>query len=455
MPSRPNSNIRRRLLSAVAAATLTLVAAPTHAQQPAEELELQQTLDALRHRVRDLQAVEARDTAATAAAVDQILRDAEQRSRLLADSPGGAAGFDKGFFIRSADGSFGLKPGVLFQFRNITDHRQNVAPDGDDVTEQGFEVRRLRFILAGNAFGPDLTYRLAWDTGREGGRPYLLDAWVSYKFAPDWGVRAGQFIDPYSAEHQMFPGNNLPVDVSVANELIAGAQCERVQGVSLRYGMYGKDNPINAEVAFHDGANSKNTDYRDTRRDPVTGLDTRPDWGVAGRFEVKAMGNWANHHDFTALGNKEDLLIFGASFDVTGATDQNLWFGTVDAQWEVGRLALYGALDVRHRDIRRDDDLTDWGVVLQAAYAIGSQCDIFARYSAVWFDTDFVPDEDTVHEITVGTSYYFVPATPHAVKLTVDLNYLPNGCPPLTGLGYAGGTGDAEWALRAQFQLSI
>ncbi len=389
----------------------------------------------------------------TAAAIEGVLRDAEHRTQLLGAGDSGA-GFDNGFYIRT--GEFSFQPGILFQFRNITDYREDAKNSDDSDTQNGFEVRRLRLVLAGNAFSKDLTYRFAWDTNREGGGLYLLDAWVNYKFNPDWGVRVGQIVDPLSHEHQMYPGKVLATDVSVANELIGGALCERVQAVELRYGMYGKDNPLNAELAFHDGANSKNTDFTDTKIDPVTGNDTRTDWGVSGRVEAKAMGNWASYTDFTAVGNKEDLLVFGAAFDVTGATGMNIWSGTADVQWEKGGLAVYGALYVRHRDIRGGaDNLTDWGGVVQAAYALNQNLELFARYSLVQFDADFVPDKDTVHELTVGGNYYFVPSMPHAVKFTLDLNYLPNGTPALTGLGYQGGTGDDEWVLRGQLQFSI
>ncbi len=410
-------------------------------------------------RIRELEnkvaALENRTTLSskeTAAVVEGVLRDAERRSTLLAAADSGA-GFDNGFYIRSGD--FSLQPGILFQFRNITDYRDDAKGSDDSDTQNGFEVRRLRFILAGNAFSKDLTYRFAWDTNREGGGLYLLDAWVNYKFNPCWGVRLGQIVDPLSHEHQMFPGKVLATEVSVANELVGGGLTERVQAVELRYGMYGKDNPVNVELAFHDGGNSKNTDFADTKIDPVSGKDVRPDWGVAGRIEAKAMGNWASYQDFTAVGNKEDLLVFGAAFDITGTTDMNVIYGSADVQGEFGGLAVYGALYVRHRDMRHADDQTDWGGLVQAAYAFNPNIEVFARYSVVKFDSDFVPGEDTVHEITVGGNYYFFPSLPHGVKFTLDLNYLPNGTPPLTGLGYLGGTGEDEWVLRGQFQLSI
>jgi hypothetical protein len=448
--SRRTKDVSRRMVQAALAAMITAAPAALANDEPLPEA-TQQQIQALKERIGALQTAQIQDSAATAAVIANLLRDAEQRSQLMADG-GAGAGYDGGFFIRSGDGAFSIKPQVLFQFRNISDYRNEVADDGDSSTQTGFEVRRLRFILAGNAFGPDLTYRLAWDTNQNTGSPFLLDAWANYKLTPDWGIRAGQFIDPFAHEQILFPGNQLAVDVSLANLLVGGGLTDRVQGVSLRYGMYAKDKPINAELAFHDGGNSKNTDFRDTVGSP----DTRSDWGVSGRMEAKASGDWPNYLDFTAINNKSDLLVLGAAFDVTGTTNDNIWAGTADVQWEVGKLALYGALYMRYHDMREADEFTDWGGVAQAGYLLTNNLEIYGRYSMIQFDNSYINSEDTAHEFTVGGNYYFKPAQPHAAKITIDLNYLPNGSPTgTTGLGYQGGTDEAEWSLRCQFQLFI
>jgi len=45
----------------------------------------------------------------------------------------------------------------------------------------------------------------------------------------------------------------------------------------------------------------------------------------------------------------------------------------------------------------------------------------------------------------------------HRAKVTIDLNWLPNGAPkPMTGQGYLGDSnGETELVIRGQFQLTL
>ena len=421
-----------------------------------DAVELQRKVELLESRIHTLEGA-AGSTAAVATTVERVLRDAERRSQLLAAGTE-TAGYDNTFFIQSADGAFSIRPGLLFQFRNVTNYRDDAKNDDRESTENGFELRRMRFVLGGTAFTPDLMYLIFWDTNRNTGGMTLVDAWAHYRLGNGFGIRAGQFLDPLSHETNTGAPRQLAVEDSAANELLCGGLTDRIQGVSLTYGQYQKDNPVSAELTFHDGANSKNTDYRDTVIDPVTEQDTRSDYGVGGRAEFKVFGDWSSYRDFTTLGNSADMLVVGGGFDVTGSTNATTWLGTVDAQLEIGPVGLYGALYVRHASNRNSTsgDTTDWGGVVQAAYALDSHIELFARYSVVCFDTDFVAGEDTVHEITVGGTYYLTTALPHRGKITVDLNILPNGAPgTLTGLDYIGGTGHTEVVLRTQLQLAL
>ena len=51
------------------------------------------------------------------------------------------------------------------------------------------------------------------------------------------------------------------------------------------------------------------------------GEDDRPDWGVAGRFEWKATGDWRAYRDFSAIGNKDDLFVLGVGGNADGVPD--------------------------------------------------------------------------------------------------------------------------------------
>jgi hypothetical protein len=82
------------------------------------------------------------------------LADAERRSKLL-DKENISAGFvsGRGFFLASDDGNFLLHPWLQFQFRDATAYREQISRGVYD-TQNGFEVRRLKFGADGNLHVP-------------------------------------------------------------------------------------------------------------------------------------------------------------------------------------------------------------------------------------------------------------------------------------------------------------
>ncbi len=87
---------------------------------------------------------------------------------------------------------------------------------------------------------------------------------------------------------------------------------------------------------------------------------------------------------------------------------------------------------------------------------LNERWEAFARYDLVKLDGDVTfadgSTEDTFHEFTLGVNYYI---QRHSAKFTIDGTYLPNGAPSnQIGLGELGGS-DAQFLLRAQFQLVL
>lgn len=442
---------------AIAAAALS--AAPALAAEPSYE-QLQQEVQSLRAKVEAIESRQRADSRDVAATIDAVLRDAEKRSQLLAAGGGVNAGYDNGFFIRNDDGSFLLKPAINAQFRSVTTYRESGKGSDEHDIQSGFEWRRLRFRFDGNAFSKDLTYSFVWDAARQGGSVTLLDAWVQYQFAEELAFKVGQFKASVFQERNLSGFTQLAVDRSLVDALIAGGLIDRVQGAALIYGGKEKD-PLRAELAFHDGGNSKNTNFLDEfdNSSPADGTDDRPDWGVSGRVKWKAAGDWKSYRDFSAVGNKSDLLVLAAGGNIDGAPKANVYLGTVEAQWETGALGVFAAGFVRHRDRRGNDELTDYGALVQAGYLVAPAWEVFARYDVTFFDEDGVSSgrEDTFQEITVGVSHFLGKdgSAKHRAKVTVDLTYLPDGSPSSQdGLGILSGEDD-QWLVRGQFQLLI
>ena len=83
--------------------------------------------------------------------------------------------------------------------------------------------------------------------------------------------------------------------------------------------------------------------------------------------------------------------------------------------------------------------------------------EFFGRWNILFLDDDVLAStsENEFMEFTIGVNYYL---EKHSAKVTVDLNYLPEGIPDgtsLTGIGYLEGEGDGQFAIRGQFQLLL
>jgi hypothetical protein len=247
--------------------------------------------------------------------------------------------------------------------------------------------------------------------------------------------------------------------------VLGGNLIDRVQGVSLIYGGT-KENPLRIEGTFSDGDNSKNTDFRDT----IPGAAGQPpvysaDWGAGARVEFKAFGDWANYKDFSAKGNKADLLVFGAGTSYTerdSAAGKTL-LNTADVQWEnASGVGAYGAVHGNYTDLddtgaAADDNRFDWGAIAQVGYLLSNQWEIFGRYDVTILDDDFATADDTFNEFTAGVNYFLGQdgAAGHRAKVTVDVVYLPDGAPSAqTGAGITAGDED-QIVFRGQFQLQL
>src|SRR5712671_6041777 len=92
----------RCLITAAVAGVVLVGASAARAAEPSVE-ELKAQLQELNKKVAALETKQAVNNADVQATIDAVLRDAEQRSKLLADNADWQAGYDTTFFIRSGD----------------------------------------------------------------------------------------------------------------------------------------------------------------------------------------------------------------------------------------------------------------------------------------------------------------------------------------------------------------
>jgi len=427
----------RRVVPAVVCGIVGIGASGVFAAEPTTT-ELLQQIEQLRNKVEQLETKQVNQSDVDAT-VQQVLADAERRSQLL-QSEGFTAGYSKGkFLIQSADGSFSMNPNAQLQIRHVS----NFADDSDGGEEivEGFEMRRVKFGFAGNVFTKALKYNFTWATNRAGsgttdaGGVFLEDAVVEYAINEQFTIKAGQYKVPVHHEELTSSKRQMAVDRSIVNEELGGGYTDRSQGVSL---IYTPSKQLSMELMYHDGANQDNTNF----------ADDAPNYGVAGRVEYVVFGDPKSYADFSAMGNKEDLLVFGGGADYSPTGDSYVLAYTFDGQFETTNgTSVYVAYLGLQSDEGGAGSTHDWGGLVQVAQMVSSKAEVFGRYGYI----DLDESDDSVHEITVGVNYYFYG---HNVKGTLDLVYLPEGTDSDSGLGYVG-SDDSQVVLRAQFQLLI
>lgn len=401
----------------------------------------------------------------TRATTDQVLSDAERRSRFL-DSQQMIAGYvpGEGAIIRSEDGNFLLHPWAFIQIRNVTNYRENATGvDTDSQTENGFEIPRMKFILDGNVVSPDLTYQFIWATSDTTGNLGLQDAWARYHIpGTPFAVRGGQIRDPFDHEQIIFGTKTMTPERSIVNNVLINGD-GIVKGVSGEYG-FDTDSPLRAALAFTGGMRNFDTTFQSFPTNPAT-------WGAAGRVEWKLTGNWQDYAQFTSLGDKENLLVLGSGADFTEAGDTNSLMYVIDAQLNSpDGLSIYAAYLGRYTAnnsgtigtnggstaVGPSFDTYDSTVRVMAAYLINHHIEPFIRYEFLNINRHELPAtavHNVIHNITVGGNYYIYS---HRAKFSAAVSYLPIGSPiSNTGSDLLNNFGGNEVIVQVQFQLII
>lgn len=403
--------------------------------------------------------------AETRATTDQVLSDAERRSRFL-DSQQITAAYipGQGAIIRSEDGNFLLHPWAFIQIRNVTNYRENASGvASDSAAENGFEIPRMKLILDGNIVSPDLTYQFIWATSDTTGNLGLQDAWARYHIAgTPFAVRGGQIRDPFDHEQIIFGTKTMTPERSIVNNVLINGD-GIVKGVSGEYG-FDTDSPLRAALAFTGGMRNFDTTFQPFPTNPAS-------WGAAGRVEWKLTGNWQDYSQFTSLGDKEPLLVLGSGVDFTEAGDTNSLMYVVDVQLNSpDGLSIYAAYLGRYTAnnggaIGTDGGSTSAGpsfdtydstVRVMAAYLINHHIEPFVRYEFLNINRHELPAtavHNVIHNITFGGNYYFYG---HRAKFSAAVSYLPLGSPiSNTASDLLSNFGGNEVIVQVQFQLII
>jgi hypothetical protein len=210
--------------------------------------------------------------------VRDVLADADARASLQAD--GATAGWNKGFFLASADGNFKLTIKGQMQFRWAANFRD--IPDsvtGQTERNYGFENRRTRLTFAGHVIDPSLTFEIKPVLNRSSisitnGTQTLAsrdvvgsvdDIWIKKDLGGGFSVRVGQFRAPFLREELVSSSSMLAVERSLVSDTFAP---RFAQGIQVEWEL----DAFRATAFYGDG-------FRASRVGPTTGSGAMSDFG--------------------------------------------------------------------------------------------------------------------------------------------------------------------------------
>lgn len=381
--------------------------------------------------------------------VQEVLTDADARASLL--QGGAVAGYDKNFFLGSADGNWMLKVAGQMQVRFVYNNQDDTA---SDANRWGFENRRTKLRFFGHAVDPSWQYLVLGAFEREGGSFVLDEAFITKDLGNGLKIRAGQFKAPFLREELVSSARQLAVERSLLNEEF---NQDRVQGIEAswrgdRFGFAGAF----SEGFYPSGSGTDNT--------PWQLEDT--EYAFTGRGEFLISGDWKDMDDFSGWRGGGNAVMIGAAahyqVDEYGTPGPNPFSGsttevqalhlTADATAKFDGIGLYGALVYRDLDGGAALDVEQFGFVIQGSIFLTDEWEAFARYE--WADADTAGVDD-LSVITVGANRYFAK---HNLKWQTDIGF---GLNPVASIWSTSSAGwrtdpadeDGQFVLRSQIQL--
>lgn len=339
------------------------------------------------------------------------------------------AGYDKGFFLESADGNFKTTMNIRGQFRVIVDD----VDDEDTVTD--FDLARVRLYWKGHAFRPWFKYKLQVDIREDSFN--LRDLVFDFAYNKQIVPRVGQYKVPFSREQLTSSSALQFVDRSIVNEFFA---FNRDVGV----GVHGKIHDMffyEAGVFQGEGRNADEGDFN--------GEDSNFLW--AGRIlfspigkDLKFKQNFVKEPTVqigAAIAGIDSDIVGEGSSALSDETDQELYeirggdyaalgaSGLQAISWAADIALLHPRANIEAEYIGTDfspdgtdaSDAYDQGFRVQGGvFLIPKVLEIAARYAYIDFDED-VGDLDSLWEITPAISYYL---GEHRWKIQADYSFI-------------------------------
>ncbi len=469
------------VLAALAVSSLAFADAPAAATDVASEL------GALKARIAELEKAQNENwlteqrSEQIKGLVQEVIADARARGQF--QDSGLLAGYNKGFFLKSADDNFLLKISGRIQVRYtfaFQDKKNNAvnatASPSDDTDVNGFSIRRAVLNFSGNVLSKDLTYAIEgeFSSGNDGGGFLLNQAWIGYSFGDALKFRAGAYDAPFSRTNLVSNGN---LGFAERPEILAPFEPAKTIGASV-YGDFVKD-VWSYDVELNNGGDgsqrTKGTtgngdnrlavyartvfagagvlkDFSDESdlRDPAKGRDLV--WSIGGAVGYDSQANDAGTKSLTLKGlGTNNAPGFSAPINLRG----DVFRGTLDfaAKYEGWSLLVAGFFQQVNSSNTisnfQDSSGFEYAGYAQVGYLIiPKKLELLARIGAL--ATEDSPNIGTYY--SVGANYYLFGT--HTAKIQSDVTFAPAES-ALSSSGAANGLNTQDIVARVTLQLGF
>lgn len=428
--------------------------------------------------------------------VSDVLADSDTRLNL--QSTGATSGYDKNFFIASADGNFRLAIKGQIQARFAYNHVKANATGATPLTsgtqsenEYGFELRRVKLGFLGHVFDPSWKYEVKFAFERNGGannaaawqnQVQIDEAYIEKDFGGGIFLRGGQWKDWFGYEEYTGSTSQQFVDRSEVN---AYFNPKWVQGIVLGI----QQDAWRTYLSYNDGGGNRSIQVIQTKN--------LVEWATTARAEILLAGVWNQMREMQGWVGSEFAAMLGGGLNWQrgtgvqgirnvigngtipgapgGGEQASLITYTVDLNlrgggWSVLAAAYGNTVYAFAPTGPLPGDPNSYGVTLQGGFFVTDKLELMARYQGLWVTNGVVNavaanalNNQTLNILTVGANWYF---HKNNLKFTTDLSYAFNTVSFNTGL-YGDTIGGADWrstvnaagpstgeiVLRAQMQL--
>jgi hypothetical protein len=428
--------------------------------------------------------------------VRDVLADSSERASFRTD--GAVAGYDRNFFIASADGNYRLNIEGQIQSRYAFNHLSDAALTPNSTVAQdeyGFELRRVRLNFFGNAVDPSWTYRVQIAFERDAGitgRPLTLeDAFIQKAFGGGWYFRMGQWKNFYNYEEITSSRTQQFIERSMANQYFT---TQFIQGALIGW----ESDAVRTYLSYNDGGGNRNIAALQATGNPT-------DYAFTGRVDWMLAGEWGQFRDMQGWRGSPFAAMLGGGFNVqragsiapagratvgngaipglgsTAASSTSLTMAswTADANvrgdgWSawaafLGNYLFDGGAKAEAAGV---EDTLSLGALVQAGMFVTDSVEVFVRWEGIWVSSEndgivggvFVPNalvRQRINAVTLGGCWYF---NKNAAKFALDGGWAMDPVRFTQGLfgesilgadwrPSPSGQGAGEIVVRAQLQL--